>query len=149
MKNKTVKTWIQENAQKYSNNEDLILECQKSLNVTRKAVLNKIRNHFLTEKLSLNSKQKSKTKINGMTIDEFRRYLDPIYRLREEVKKIPADKIYPENEFRTHIVQLDSNRFKLKASLPEFDLYKGKANSKIFWSNPKTIAQLKEEGLMS
>ena len=147
---KTIREWWGENSILYSSYSDAVAACSEQLGVTRRAIFNLNRRLKLKGKPSLNGKSFSNKKIcsSGLSEEELRIKHDPLYKLEKAVKSLIKGQFIPEQEFRG-IVGLDSSKFRAKADLPQFDLYKGKVQGAIYWGNPKDIKRLKEEGILS
>ena len=139
----TVREWYQQNYDKYPEKEELIAECVRVLGVTRDQVVRKVKEI----KLKTMRDSDSVPETVGLSEDELRSRCDIIYKIETAVKKIPSDKYIPDSEFREFFCQINANKYRSKADLPQFEKYKLIADGVIYWARPENIKRLKESGV--
>jgi hypothetical protein len=69
--------------------------------------------------------------------------------IEDAVKRLPKDRYITDAEFREHFCQVPANKYKAKATLPQFNIYKGTAGGVTYWSRPENISRLKESGVLN
>jgi hypothetical protein len=84
----------------------------------------------------------------GLSEHQLREKIDPLFKLEQAVKEIPAGKFIPEAEFRSNVAKLNATQFRAKADLPQFNIYKGRNSGVIYWGKPASIKKLKDEGIL-
>jgi hypothetical protein len=131
-----VREWCQQNFDKYPTKEELIENCVKALGVKRKQVLHKLK--------VLNTNGSSSI---GLSENELRAKCDVLFKIESAVKKLPVDRYIPDAEFREFFCQVNVNKYRSKADLPQFEKYKGIASGVTYWSKPENIKRLKESGV--
>ena len=86
--------------------------------------------------------------VGGVSESLLRAKHDALFILRNAAKSLVQGIFYTESEFREKVCKLDSNKFRSKADLNEFDQYKGRASGITYWSHPKSIRSVKEDGVL-
>lgn len=136
----TVREWCQQNYEKYKAQEELIVSCVKALGVRKKQVVKILR--------TLGTSGSSSGSV-GLSEDELRAKCDVLFKIEMAVKRIPIDRYIPDSEFREFLCQVNANKYRSKADLPQFEKYKGIANGVTYWARPENIKKLKESGVFS
>jgi hypothetical protein len=146
---KSIRDWWIENSSLYTSSVNAIAACVRDLEVRRKSVVKSLARMRLQGIMEASNERNDEFKSNmGLTEQELRSKHDSLYKLEQSVKTLAPGKFIPENDFRV-LTTLDVVKFRSRAELPQFDLYKGKVNGMTYWGNPKDIKRLKEEGVLS
>lgn len=132
----TVREWCQQNFDKYPTKEELIENCVKALGVKRKQVLHKLK--------VLNTTGSS----IGLSENELRAKCDVLFKIEAALNKLPQDRYIPDTEFREFFCQVNANKYRSKADLPQFEKYKGSAGGVTYWGVANNIKRLKESGIL-
>jgi hypothetical protein len=142
----TVAQWLKANKGKYKDGDTLKAECIKATGAHRDSVVRVMRRAGLTT--AATAPTPSACNKGGVSVDEFRARHDPLYRMRQAVKLLTGQRLWPEAEFRERLAGLDTTKFRSKADLQEFERFHGRANGITYWAAPSVITSLKADGSM-
>ena len=134
----TVREWCQQNYEKYPTKDELIENCIKLLGVKRKQVLH------IFKSLDNNNGASG----IGLSENELRAKCDVLYKIETALNKLPSDRYIPDTEFREFFCQVNANKYRSKADLPQFEKYKGIAGGVTYWGVANNIKRLKESGIL-
>lgn len=148
----TIREWLAKNREKYQKNSEAADACAEELKVAKKTVFNMISKLKKNENriaAAISGICGSDVRLGnlGLSEQEFRAKHDSLYKLEQAVKALVPDKFIPETEFRATI-SIDPSKFRSKADLPQFDIYKGRVTGVTYWGHPRDIKRLKDEGVL-
>lgn len=131
--------------------EKIVRECMKDLGVKDGSVKDQLRD--LRTQSNVISKHLDELEQNqdgpiGMSLEDVRAKLDPVYKIKMAIKNIPTGRYIPENEFRDKMVKCNTNQFRTAANLQQFDIYHGKSQGMVLWGASTGIKQLRDEGIL-
>lgn len=81
----------------------------------------------------------------GISETDLLRKHDILFQIQEAVKLLPKGRFFTEAEFK-EFAKIHSPQFRSRADLPEFEQYKGKAGSVLYWGHPESIKKFKDRG---
>jgi hypothetical protein len=79
---------------------------------------------------------------------DIRQRHDHDYRLEQAVRSLKKGEYYLEADFRDHVAQVPSSQFRRYAERTKYDEYKGRAKGCTYWGHPRSIEQLKKDGVL-
>ena len=84
----------------------------------------------------------------GISIEELRSKHDIFYIVQKTVESLEKDVFYQNSDFIVKCNFPSNSGYRETLERKEFESYRGKAGSSIYWGHPESIGKLKEEGVL-
>jgi hypothetical protein len=147
----TIKEYLRTNSNNHLNQKSLVDACEKELGYTRKTISNSIyemkkAGEHLPYGGVTRPTQSFKT---GLSEEELRAKHDTNFIVKQAVKSLQEGVYLVDSEFIKQCNLRTTSGYRSVLDHPDFKDYRGRAGSVVYWSHPKSINKLKQEGVLA